>query len=640
MAQGGRSMNDDRGERPDSPEATDGGPGARAVTAEWLVSVLRLGGLVSFAVLAWLVSPPGTLARLALGSLLVFGIGGEGLAAWALMTGRVRRELARYQALFLIGDLLLVAGLAYLSNLLQVGLLAFFLFLIVIVTLRAGFRGSLFLGPVVALAYLGSSLLRSGELGPQQQLLLILDALGMVALSFFCGWFTEGTTRAWRRVDLITRRLEGVNRQLHETRHQLQVFQAMHVSQKGLPSFMSHELRTPLTGIIGFTDLLLLEEAGPLLGRQREFLEVVLAKSEELVSRIDNILDIYRTQFGRMILHLERFTPEEMIDEVLAAVAPRAAKKGVELVRRKSEAGQLPAVTGDREKVKRSLYNLVDNALNNAPRGELVRVTVELGEDAALESRFPSLISSAQAIRISVTEDGPPPDVSLRPHLFDPFPSTGAGGAGTAPYHDNIGLAAAREIVGLHWGRMWFEETPEGNTIRFTLPVNPVRVRQKIALVSSTFSLEPLLEGLLVQLGEEIRQKKLTVRRQGWLSREEGATQVSADKQLLQSVLFNVLGNNIRYAFPGSEIIISLKRSAGAKRVIMHIENFGDNFDAQALDALLRGEEAPGDRLSDDVRQVNVNLALARDIIESHGGSFTLVNRGEQGVLVTIELPT
>jgi K+-sensing histidine kinase KdpD len=149
---------------------------------------------------------------------------------------------------------------------------------------------------------------------------------------------------------------------------------------------------------------------------------------------------------------------------------------------------------------------------------------------------------------------------------------------------------------------------------------------------------ETLLGGLLVQFEEELAKKRLTVERQGWPAADGRPYMLTADRQLLQSVLFNVLNNNIRYAYPGSGFLVSLDRLQAPGRVRIRMANRGETMQESFAEEVNRGG-APVPGAEDlDLRHVHVNLALARDIIESHGGTFLLENLDRQGAAVTIML--
>ena len=71
---------------------------------------------------------------------------------------------------------------------------------------------------------------------------------------------------------------------------------------------MSHELRTPLNGIIGFSEFLIDEKAGPLNAQQKEFLSDVLASGRHLLRLINDVLDLSKIEAGKMALVPESFS--------------------------------------------------------------------------------------------------------------------------------------------------------------------------------------------------------------------------------------------------------------------------------------------------------------------------------------------
>jgi signal transduction histidine kinase len=607
---------------------------AQAVAAEWIVAFLRPVGLVVFALIGWLMPPahPVTL------SLLWFFVAvGALYAAYVfvlLAGGRVARDLPHYLSFLLVCDILLLVALTYFSNIFHQGLLFFFHLLIVVVALRANLRLSLAIGPIMIGAYYVSVLL-SADAVPAAR--FALDALGLVGVALACGWFAEGRSRAWQLVRAVDRDRAAAASDLDDARNELETLRRSQELQRDFFAIVSHELRTPLTGIIGYSDLMLLGEAGPLEERQREYVRGIMGKGIDLLNLIDNILNIHKVQSGRWALRLGPVAPVRLVEDALTTVRPEAVKKGVGIDF--EHGGELPEMIADGDKVKLVLLNILANAVRYTPPGRRVRVAAEVVVDTALEERFPHLITSSDAVRISIADEGPGVAPADRPHLFELF-YRGRGLAGdSSPSRMGLGLAVAKEIVDLHWGRIWIEEAPGGGSrFCFTLPLRPLRSARKVALVTTSFNVETILEGLLVQFGEELKKKRLTVERSGWPAADGRPHRLLADRQLLQSVLFNVLNNNVRYAYPGTGLFVSLDRLAAPERVRIRIANRGETLQEQVVEQVNRGEQAAPGGANLDLRHVHVNLALARDIIESHGGAFLLENLGRQGAAVTIVL--
>ena len=614
------------------PVAT--GATAQAVAAEWIVAFLRPVGLVVFALIGWL-KPPSHPVEL---SLLWFFVAVGALYAvyifYLLAEGRVARDLPHYLSFFLVCDILLLVALTYFSNIFHQGLLFFFHLLIIVVALRANFRFSLAIGPIMIVAYYLSVLLAADDVPAGR---FALDAVGLVGVALVCGWFAEGRSKAWRLVRKVDRDLASTSSDLDEARRELEVLRRSQEMQRDFFAIVSHELRTPLTGTIGYSDLMLLGEVGPLEERQREYIQGIMGKGIDLLNLIDNILNIHKVQSGRWALRLAPVDPVRLVEEALATVRPEAMKKGVVIDLERE--GDLPEMIADGDKVKLVLLNILANAVRYTPSGRRVRVAVEVIVDTSLEARFPHLISSAEAVRILIADEGPGISATDRSHVFELFYRGRGLGHDSSPSRMGLGLAVAKEIVELHWGRIWIEEASGGGSqFCFTLPLRPLRTARKVALITSSFNVETLFGGLLLQFEDELRKKRLTVERVGWPAADGRPFMLTADRQLVQSVLFNILNNNIRYAYPGSGILVSIDRLASPDRVRIRVANRGEIMHEGLVEQVNRGGAVAAGDENLDLRHVHVNLALARDIIESHGGTFLLENLGSQGAAVTIVL--
>ena len=143
---------------------------------------------------------------------------------------------------------------------------------------------------------------------------------------------------------------------------------------------MSHELRTPLNAIIGFADAMRAGTPGPLTTpRQREYVEHVLESARDLLSLIENLLDLGRLDTTKTALTTRPLDACQAMRAVGAALAPVADAGGVEL---RVDVGEAPVlVLGEDRAVRRVLFNLAANAIKFTPAGGAVTLTVE--EDAA-----------------------------------------------------------------------------------------------------------------------------------------------------------------------------------------------------------------------------------------------------------------
>jgi signal transduction histidine kinase/ActR/RegA family two-component response regulator len=130
---------------------------------------------------------------------------------------------------------------------------------------------------------------------------------------------------------------------------------------------MSHELRTPLNAVNGFSELLLEETYGPLLPKQRRYVDNVLASGKHLLQLINDILDLSKIEAGRMDVRQEEFSLRQAIESAASVIQPLAQKKGL-AVEVTVEDG-LDHLRLDPGKTKQILYNLMSNAVKFTDNG-------------------------------------------------------------------------------------------------------------------------------------------------------------------------------------------------------------------------------------------------------------------------------
>lgn len=217
---------------------------------------------------------------------------------------------------------------------------------------------------------------------------------------------------------------------------------------------MSHEIRTPMNGVIGMTTMLL---DTPLTSTQREYVEVIRASGDGMLTLINDILDFSKVDAGKLELDMQPFDPHHCIEDALQLVAPQAYAKGLHLTYQMESA--LPGViVSDITRVRQILFNLLSNAIKFTESGD-----VTVAADAA------PLGPDGHEIRFTVSDSGIgiPPDRLDR--LFPAFSQVDAtttrryGGTG-------LGLAICRRLAELLGGRIWVESEPgKGSRFSFTI---------------------------------------------------------------------------------------------------------------------------------------------------------------------------
>jgi signal transduction histidine kinase/CheY-like chemotaxis protein len=196
-------------------------------------------------------------------------------------------------------------------------------------------------------------------------------------------------------------------------------------------SRMSHELRTPLTAVLGFSELLEMED---LDDSQRDSVRHIRRAGVHLLELINEVLDISRIEAGTLPLSVEPVEIGRLAEDAIALIRPMAEERSIELPR------SVPSgafVRADRQRVTQVLLNLLSNAVKYNRQGG--RVTVECEEVGAV-------------VRLSVIDTGHGIAPELLPRLFAPFDRLGAEASGVEG--TGVGLALSKALVEAMGGRL------------------------------------------------------------------------------------------------------------------------------------------------------------------------------------------
>jgi signal transduction histidine kinase len=217
---------------------------------------------------------------------------------------------------------------------------------------------------------------------------------------------------------------------------------------------MSHEIRTPLNSILGFSDLLTAPDLDT--ESRRDFANLINSSGNNLLSIINDILDISKIEAGQITLIKNKFSVYNLISEIQKEYSYRANAKGIKLILKPRIETQELIILSDESRIKQVLINFVGNALKFTDSG-----CIEIGVD---------VISNNIQFYVKDTGIGIPKDYHDK--IFDRFRQVEA--AQTRKYGGNgLGLAITKNLAELLGGRIWLEsESNAGSTFYFALPAD------------------------------------------------------------------------------------------------------------------------------------------------------------------------
>jgi PAS domain S-box-containing protein len=224
---------------------------------------------------------------------------------------------------------------------------------------------------------------------------------------------------------------------------------------------LSHELRTPLSAILGWTQLLLREEASKGPDEQKRAIEVIDRNARAQVKLIDDLLDLSRIMTGKLRLDLHQVSFASVVEAAVDSAKPSADVKGIRLKAILGSSSQ-DIVSADSARLQQVVWNLLTNAIKFTPKGGQVQVLLQ-----RVNSHF----------ELSVSDTGIGIPANYLPHVFDRFSQKDSsttrtfGGLG-------LGLAICKQLVELHGGAIRAASQGEGKGATFfvQLPLSIVQL--------------------------------------------------------------------------------------------------------------------------------------------------------------------
>jgi signal transduction histidine kinase len=215
----------------------------------------------------------------------------------------------------------------------------------------------------------------------------------------------------------------------------------------------SHELRSPLTSVQGFAELLMLERDS-LTPRQAETVEVILDNCRHLVRLLNDLLDLARSDAGRLSIQPRPTEVAPLVADVVRTMRAQTEIGGQALS--ETVEPDLPLIDVEPDRVRQILVNLLTNAHEYSPDGASIGVSAR---------------AVGAEVEISVSDNGPGIPEEQLGRIFERF-TRGDAGLTQRVGGTGLGLAISKSLAEAHGGGIVAESTVgQGSTFRLRLPV-------------------------------------------------------------------------------------------------------------------------------------------------------------------------
>jgi len=219
---------------------------------------------------------------------------------------------------------------------------------------------------------------------------------------------------------------------------------------------ISHEIRTPMSGVLGLTEILLLNNKDP---ESKELAEHIFSSAKSLLTIVNDLLDFSKLEAGRVDLNLRRFNFKDLLEEAIRSISVAADRKQIPIHVEISDALNVECC-GDPDKIRQMILNLVYNAIKFTEQGKIT-ITAK-----TLDQHHDSLL-----VHVQVADTGMGISLLDQQKLFEPFVQ--ADGSNTRKHGGTgLGLSICKRLVILMGGGIGVDsKVGEGATFWFTVPL-------------------------------------------------------------------------------------------------------------------------------------------------------------------------
>ncbi|MHC4646054.1 MAG: sensor histidine kinase [Planctomycetota bacterium] len=260
------------------------------------------------------------------------------------------------------------------------------------------------------------------------------------------------------RLQAAQEKLRLANKQLDEkiaelSERNIDLFKANKVKGEFLAN-ISHEFRTPLNAILGFAEIMKEKPEVITKDKGRRYAENIIAGGNRLLNMINDLLNIAKTEAGKMDLRIDKTSVPHLCKTVVGQFSALTKKKKIKV--KLSVNNDIPELITDAGKVQQILYNFLSNAVKFTP--ERGRIEIRAG------------LHDEKTVRIAVSDTGCGIAAPDKEKIFEKFRQAD-GSITRASAGSGLGLAISKELATMLAGTIGLESEPgKGSTFWLNIP--------------------------------------------------------------------------------------------------------------------------------------------------------------------------
>jgi two-component system, OmpR family, phosphate regulon sensor histidine kinase PhoR len=213
---------------------------------------------------------------------------------------------------------------------------------------------------------------------------------------------------------------------------------------------VSHDLRSPLTAILGYVELI--ERAGPITDRQRDFIRRVHVNVHNITRLMDDLLHLGHIESG-FDSNKEKVSISQMVQFALDGFTRQLAEK--KLIVHCNMPDNSSTLLANPVQIRQMLDKMLDNSIKYTPTGGEISIQTRIEQNQLI---------------LELQDTGPGISALDLPYIFDKFYR--GSQAMAANNGTGLGLAIVKSIVETHQGRIWVQSPPgKGTTFTVVLPL-------------------------------------------------------------------------------------------------------------------------------------------------------------------------